>query len=183
MLVKSVWFPPYGSFLEPGCGTGGIIRQFEKSAERSSLSHRGRDWTGVESDPATAQKAMNAPLPDPRFRGTVSIHCMDFLTWPWGGKRFDYAIGNPPYSLAEEFLWRALGLADDVYFLLRLPFLESKKRRKLFNDIGMPDVQVLVPRPSFINGKTDMTSYAWMHWSSNHVDRRGLVNVLYRDGE
>ena len=100
----------------------------------------------------------------------------DFLeaTRSLGGQQLVY--GNPPYSLAEEFVRKGLEFASDgyVFFLLRLAFLESKKRYfGLFKEHPPKRVYVLSRRPSFFSsdpeGKkktTDAVSYALILWQS-----------------
>ena len=85
----------------------------------------------------------------------------------------DLVMGNPPYSLAEEFVRKSLGIVTKngyVYFLLRLAFLESKKRHfGLFTEHPPKRVYVLSRRPSFFTTKegrktTDALSYAMFLW-------------------
>lgn len=86
---------------------------------------------------------------------------------------FTLVYGNPPYSLAEEFVRKSLEIIRDdgyVYFLLRLAFLESKKRHfGLFSEFPPKRVYVLSRRPSFFSTKegrktTDALSYAMFLW-------------------
>lgn len=92
---------------------------------------------------------------------------MDYM-WQHG-----LIIGNPPYSLAEEFIRHSFTCLKDgghILFLLRLAFLESKKRHfGLFTDHPLKQVYVLSRRPSFfsVDGKrktTDALSYAMFLW-------------------
>lgn len=95
----------------------------------------------------------------------------------------DLVYGNPPYSLAEEFVRQGLecvGSGGYVYFLLRLAFLESKKRHfGLFTDFNLKRVYVLSRRPSFFssNGRgktTDALSYAMFLWQKDWGGRTQL---------
>lgn len=50
----------------------------------------------------------------------------DYLTTPL--QKFDIITGNPPFSLAEEFIWRSLDLLSldgQIFFLLKLRFQEG----------------------------------------------------------
>lgn len=85
----------------------------------------------------------------------------------------DLVYGNPPYKLAEEFVRKAEECLTDggyCYFLLRLAFLESKKRYfGLFKDWKPKRVYVLSRRPSFFTTKNgnhtvDSLSYAMFLW-------------------
>lgn len=88
--------------------------------------------------------------------------------------KYDLVMGNPPYSLAEEFIRRAMHLTKDggfVQFLLRLPFLEGKKRRQgLWRDFPLYQLQICSERPSFTGDhKTDATAYAVFTWKKGHA--------------
>lgn len=88
----------------------------------------------------------------------------DYLTTAW--QTCDLVIGNPPYKFAEAFTRKALAMAPQVMFLLRLAFLEGGARGKgLWRQHPPRKVIVLSRRPSFITtgdkaGKTDATAYA-----------------------
>ena len=102
----------------------------------------------------------------------------NFLDEPWSSlpdsDLFDLVIGNPPYGLAEEFVRQSLNVLCEggrCFFLLRLAFLESKKRHLgLFTDFQPKRVYVLSRRPSFFSssedGKktTDAMAYAMFLW-------------------
>lgn len=91
-------------------------------------------------------------------------------------KGFNLVLGNPPYSLAEEFIRHSLELLDYggyVYFLLRLSFLEGMGRGKgLFQEFPIKRIYVSSRRPSFFstNGKhtTDTLAYAMFLWQKGY---------------
>src|SRR4030042_2874160 len=95
------------------------------------------------------------------------VYAMDYLSLNVIPE-FDLVIGNPPYSLAEEFIRHSFDLLEDngyIYFLLRLSFLEGITRGKgLFKEFPIKRVYVCSRRPSFFstNGKhtTDTLAYA-----------------------
>lgn len=89
------------------------------------------------------------------------------------GSAYDVIFTNPPYSIANQFLSHALGLARNVVFLMRLNYLAGHKRAEFMRDFT-PDVYVLPERPSFTgDGKTDATEYAWMHWKQDSKPGQG----------
>ena len=94
-----------------------------------------------------------------------------------GKEKVDIIFTNPPYKIAQEFIEHSLQLADKVVMLLRLNFLESKKRA-VFLSTHVPDIYVLSKRPSFTGGGTDATAYAWFVWDSNHLKNEGKVVIL-----
>ena len=98
------------------------------------------------------------------------------------GNDYDLVYGNPPYSLAEEFVRRGIEVVNDggyVFFLLRLAFLESQRRIDLFKENPPKRVYVLQRRPSFFsaNGRTrttDATSYAMFLWQKDWIGKSEL---------
>jgi len=100
-------------------------------------------------------------------------------------KKYNIIATNPPFSKAEEFVWKCLDMLHDngvMIFLLKLPFLASKKRRKLFEEKPPNEVFVIQRRPSFIMsgdkvGKTDITEYAFYVWFGDKFN-----NILKRTG-
>lgn len=106
-----------------------------------------------------------------RHPGCVLDYTQDFLTLD---KHPDFdcvssVITNPPYLLAEKFIRHSRYLFPNarIAMLLRVGFLGSESRVKLWNDIGVPNVYVLPNRPSFVGGRTDSSEYAWFVWPSS----------------
>lgn len=80
---------------------------------------------------------------------------------------YDVIIGNPPYSLALDFINRSLELLHPgglLIFLLRTNFLESEKRFKWWQEHPLSGLYTLHKRPSFTGRGTDATSYSWFVW-------------------
>lgn len=98
----------------------------------------------------------------------------DFLTA--GGTRggSDLVIGNPPYIHAEEFCRKALDFLRPggiLLYLLRLTFLESKRRLRFFREDLPRHVAVLSRRPSFMEDgsrKTSPDAYAFYVWQKGY---------------
>ena len=85
----------------------------------------------------------------------------------------DVIITNPPYSLAQEFVTKALGEADVVIMLLRLGFLESMKRWEWWQANPISSLLTLSKRPSYTDdGKTDGSGYAYFIW-----DKKGVLKL------
>ena len=80
---------------------------------------------------------------------------------------YDVIIGNPPYSLALDFINKSLELLHPgglLIFLLRTSFLESEKRFKWWQEHPLSGLYTLHKRPSFTGRGTDATSYSWFVW-------------------
>jgi len=90
--------------------------------------------------------------------------CLDFKT------HCDVVITNPPYSLAQEIITHYLEVVKprETIMLLRVPFLESKKRHSFWQKHPVNKLYVLSRRPSFKgNGKTDATAYGFFIWDDS----------------
>lgn len=71
---------------------------------------------------------------------------------------YDLAIGNPPYTYAQEFIEHSLRLSHHVVFLLRQGFLSSVKRHSFFQKHKPTNIYCLANRPKFIKGKSGDTA-------------------------
>ena len=84
----------------------------------------------------------------------------------------DYIIMNPPYSVIEPFVMKALGIAEKGMLMLgRLQFLEGQGRyENIFKHYPPTDVYVYVDRIfCYKNGDTSIKQssaqvYAWFFW-------------------
>lgn len=142
----------YPAFIcDPGAGNGVWGR-----ALREKFPHAMLD--GVELQ----------PLDKPGWYDSWYIG--DYLKYEPFIYKYDLIIGNPPYSLAEEFICHSMDLLSDygvLIFLLRLSFLESKSRvRGLFKEFPPSNVFVSASRISFTgDGKNDDQAYAVFWWT------------------
>lgn len=87
-------------------------------------------------------------------------------------------ITNPPYSLAQEFIEKSFELYPNatVIMLLRLAFLESKKRYSFWQKHPVNKLYVLSTRPSYTgNNKTDATAYAWFVWDKSNTQEIRVI--------
>ena len=136
-----------GSFLEPCAGDGRIVDMFG--------ARRGRE---VRPDVGPCDL----------------YHCdinqgIDYLTL--NAPEVDLILTNPPYSLALEFMQKALREAKTVVMLLRIDLLGSKTRYPFWSNNPPTHLFPLSKRPSFTeNNKTDRYNYAWFAW-----DRGGFL--------
>ena len=144
--------------LDPCCGDGAILREVGRAVGRGRV-------LGIEIEIARAEVAASACTDIP---STV-----DALTFDW--PQVDLVLTNPPFSLAMEFVERALVMqrrhSGTTAMLLRLAFLESQGRAA-FHRANPSDVYVLPKRPSFTgDGKSDSSAYAWFVWGPNRGGR------------
>ena len=113
-------------------------------------------------------------------RGYPNTEAKDFLTTT----KADFPmspdiITNPPYSIATEFVRHCLDVSMDgtkIAMLLKIQFLESKKRWKLFKDNPPKKVYVFVNRVNcWKNGidtkESSAVCYAWFVWEKGYTGK------------
>lgn len=164
--LLEAWHPPGGLWVEPSAGDGAIIRAV--NARRSDV-----EWAALE-----IREECFDVLSGLTNRG---VAICDFLyDQPTGNLwKASVVIGNPPYSLAFEFIKEAQARCPDavVCFLLRLNFAASGERAD-FMRRQKPSVYVLPNRPVFAKNKDgkwsgDSCEYAWFVF-----DGKGTFRVL-----
>lgn len=151
--------------IDPGAGSGVWGEAARKKFPTAII-------TGVELRPVIKPAAYNFWYQsDYRNLVTLSPVC-------------DLIIGNPPYKYAEEFVRLSLPMLEPggkMVFLLRLAFLESQRRLKLWHDYKPQSVTVCANRPSFTgDGNTDATAYAIFIWEKGWTGSTAL-DWLYVD--
>ena len=81
----------------------------------------------------------------------------DFLSWDTS-EHFSSIITNPPYSLASEFVEKGYSLlvpGGQMAMFLKIQFLESEKRKKLFDNYPPRYIYVFRKRmATWANGQT-----------------------------
>ena len=84
-------------------------------------------------------------------------------------------ITNPPFNQAEKFIWHALEVGGNkVAMFLKLSFLESEGRKKLFEETPLETVYVfrkrvnLYPYGEEKPKNSGTTAYAWYVWNKNY---------------
>ena len=100
----------------------------------------------------------------------------DFLTTkPSPYSRLDWIIGNPPFRNHEAHIDRALSVAPNVAFLLRLAVMESATRAPMWKRWPLRKVWVLAERPSFTGGGTDSAAYGFFWWQQGYTGPAEVV--------
>ena len=169
-ILEALCLPESCMVLEPSCGDGAVLDVFAEV--RPDIEAWGMELSVSRSGEA-------------RRRGHTVV-TGDFIddVWMEPGQwaPISSVFGNPPYSLAQEFVEHALGVVvdgTDVTFLLRLGFLASKRRAHLYAPgSGFRRLDVLPRRPSFTpDGKTDSSDYAWFTWRKG-FEGPAIVNHL-----
>ena len=159
--------PTAGVVIEPSCGAGAILRRLAAWRPQPGVI------LGVELHAGRASEARAAVAEHPR---AIVVNA-DFLHWAPRAEvpGIGLVIGNPPFSLAIEFVEACLALARPtratVAMLLRLAFAESRERAA-FHRAHPADVYPLAKRPSFTDdGATDGAAVAWWVWGPGRGGR------------
>ena len=109
------------------------------------------------------------------YRGFGHTEPFDFLKDRWDGFQGDI-ITNPPYKYAKEFVEQALKSVKEghkVAMFLKLTFLESKARKKLFEKHPPKIIYVSSSRlqcakngdfEKYRQGVGTAVAYAWFVW-------------------
>lgn len=149
--------------LDPGCGTGAILRAIGALFPENEI-------LGLEKD-ETRFHACRASTELPVAHGDFFQHT----------EKHDLIISNPPYSHALEFVQHAMTLAPVVCMLLRLPWIASQRRAEWHRE-NLCQINVLPKRPSFTaDGKTDATEYAWFLWGAGDPGTYTILEVAAAD--
>lgn len=108
----------------------------------------------------------------------------NFLTAPIQAGSVDWVITNPPFRLAEDFVKRALLVANrGVAILARTVFIESVGRyREIFERTPPARFAQFTERVPMVKGRLDAkvstaTGYAWIVWERNVTTRPLLMWV------
>ena len=148
--------------LEPCCGGGHMYKGIQNYLTKNNYP---------DAIIATDIKERVSDYKFPHDTGEQYDFLRDDYTLPIDTS-VDYIIMNPPYSLIEPFVIRALEIADiGVLMLARIQFLEGKGRyENILKDEPPTDVYIYVDRiKCYKNGDlSDKTSsaqcYAWFYW-------------------
>lgn len=124
--------------------------------------------TKKESRLERLREALFALLKDRRSFGSTTLELQAKKAGVSLDDAPDLVIGNPPYTLATEFAWKAAQWAAEhdtvAAMLLRLSFLEPASGRAVLFDRNPPDVLILPRRPAFDGRGTDSITSAWFCW-------------------
>lgn len=141
-----------GTIWEPACGDGAISRVLEAhghTVRSTDLNYRGYgigDRNFLDEFPAYNEDANVANI-----------------------------ITNPPFKLAEEFIWKSLEMTTGkVAMLCKLQFLEGGKRKLMFESTPLKKVYVFSKRLSMTrNGEkmknSGMIAFAWFVWEHGYT--------------
>ena len=155
---------------EPACGPGAIVGVL-RGAGHSVYATDLNDWE----------------CPD-------SLSRIDFLMERSAPVQIQAIVTNPPYMIANAFIWNALKLVPHVCMLLPLQFLEGGqadwRRKELLDGGHLSRVLVFSDRLPMMHrhgweGKnaTSTRCYAWFIWERGYVGNAVLKRVSWKESE
>lgn len=116
-----------------------------------------------------------------------NVHSTDLIDRGYGIGGFDFLqqkekvncdiITNPPYSMAQEIIEHAMSITspgNKVAMFLKIQFLETPKRKKLFDKYPIKTIHLSSKRIScakngdFENQKSSAVFYAWYVWENGY---------------
>lgn len=153
----------YHTILEPCCGSGKMIKVLRERYPDAHIAGVDIDFgNGVISGGADALSKVNF---------------LDYSKDKFGD--YDLIFTNPPYSIAKEIISHAMEQwsGATIVMLLRVGFLESKKRYPWWQDKLPTEFHILASRPSFTGGGNDSTAYAWFVWRPGVKSQK--INVIW----
>jgi hypothetical protein len=104
---------------------------------------------------------------------------VDFCSGYYDAESFDWVITNPPFKLAEQFVFEGLRVAKvGVALLTRTVFIESAGRyERLFKDTPPSTMAQFAERVPMVKGRLDKnattaTGYAWLIWLKENRENK-----------
>ncbi len=149
----------YGSILEPAAGQGHISKVLKEYYPYNEI---------ISTDLVQREEKFEIPI-----QGGVN-----FLTYNFN-RKFDNVITNPPFSLAQDFIERALELSNDkVIMFAKIQLLEGDKRRKMFDNTPLKYVYVFSKRVNPLRNGEELDEkgkpwastmcFAWFIWEQGY---------------
>jgi hypothetical protein len=169
--LLEAWTPtPSGTLVEPAAGNGAIIRAMAAAPAAIAIS-RWRAFEIRDEERETLSALCPTVIGDFLPRPGADLVEPDPLVTAW--------IGNPPFSLAFDFIVECMRRFPCAYgvFLLRLAFAASAERCA-FMRANPPDVLALPDRISFDGEGGDSTDYGWFVFHPVAERGAGLFRVL-----
>lgn len=141
-----------GVIHEPACGDGAISKVLQRELHN---------------------KVISTDLYDRGF----GVPGIDFLVNNFKDGKVDNIITNPPYSLGQAFVEKALRVTHEkIAMLMKIQFLEGARRYALLKNSPLKSVYVFSKRLTLTrNGEprtgTGMICFAWYIWDMSYAGK------------
>jgi hypothetical protein len=177
------------NILEPSAGSGNFVKAINKVFDNKNL---------FINEISTDYDKILRPLTN---ENNISIGDFNFYNQKVS-TGFDLIIGNPPFSLWEVHVNKAMNLlkkGGKLAFLLRLNIMGSNplikdlgiNRQTLLSNLNLINIHPIIPRPQFLDesnnillnkhGKkgTDSTEYGLFVWSKEPKKMNSFKSVFW----
>ncbi len=126
-----------GSILEPAAGQGHISVVLKEKYPYSEI---------VSTDLVQREERFGVHI-----EGGINFLTHDYK------RSFDNIITNPPFNIAQEFIERALQIANDkVVMFAKIQLLEGNKRKEMFNNAPLKCVYVFSKRVNPLRNEEEL---------------------------
>ena len=94
---------------------------------------------------------------------------VDFLTADMPEK-VEWIITNPPFSLSEQFIYRAAAHEIPFAYLLKSQYFHAAKRKPLFDTLRPTHILPLTWRPDFTGEGASLMDMIWVVWAHKRAE-------------
>jgi hypothetical protein len=113
----------------------------------------------------------------------------DFLKVTQAPAGIEAVVTNPPFMHATDFVEHALELCPRVFMLLRLAFLESKRRSEVLDTGMLAAIHPFIDRLPFLHRgswtgprASSAIPFVWLVWDRNHQSQAvHFERISWRD--
>ena len=144
-----------GSILEPAAGQGHISKLLKERYPNNEI---------ISTDLIKREDKFDCNIQSG----------IDFLTYDFG-RKFNNVITNPPFSLAKEFIEKAISITTEkVVMFAKIQLLEGERRKELFIKYPPKYIYVFTKRQNPLNNGNEFNEhgkpwagtmcFAWFVW-------------------
>jgi hypothetical protein len=148
-----------GSILEPAAGQGHISKILKEYYPHNEI---------ICTDLVKREERFGIPI----------ASGIDFLSYDYG-RSFDNVITNPPFSISQKFIEKALKIATDkVIMFAKIQLLEGCKRKKFFEKTPLKYIYVFSKRVAPLPNGNELDEkgkpwsstmcFAWFVWEHGY---------------
>lgn len=152
--------PPDASIWEPACADGQMVDPLRQYGYRVMA-------TDLRPDIKGGQGGVDFLVPGSLYHS----------------QQYDAIMTNPPFSVADQFIRRALEHAPVVVMLLKAQYWNTKNRKALFRETKPYMELNLTWRPAFLakeRGNSPLMDCMWVVWvrGNNDLPRMDMIDRL-----
>jgi hypothetical protein len=152
------------------------------------LSRANIPKTATILDPCSGTGVIGKILRSSGYTSVTAYDIVDGFDFYAESSKYDVIIANPPYSHKNEFIKKAMEVANDVYMILPMTVNSYNRFHKQFLDIP-PFKERFVMTPKFFMTEEEtwkpkrggISSYAWYHWKRDYNSSHSIEMYIDLD--